>query len=176
MGLEINPDFCALWAAVITWMSETPRVLSWLRNSEEKGSITALACPRVLQEGTEQLGSGHEGFLCSLQHKALPSSALPSVSICHDDFCDSYRKMLDTCGDAENKLAMELSQHEVQIEREVLDPLCLLTEVRQLTWEGNTPGLMHKLSRRGLCQCWCYKTALRSPVLVVESGYETYNM
>lgn len=37
--------------------------------------------------------------------------------------------MLDTCGDAENKLAMELSQHEVQIEREVLDPLCLLTEV-----------------------------------------------
>ncbi|KAJ7397393.1 SH3 domain-binding protein 1 [Pitangus sulphuratus] len=37
-------------------------------------------------------------------------------------------KMLDTCGDAENKLAMELSQHEVQIEREVLDPLCLLTE------------------------------------------------
>uniref|UniRef100_A0A8D0FVV3 Rho GTPase activating protein 17 n=1 Tax=Strix occidentalis caurina TaxID=311401 RepID=A0A8D0FVV3_STROC len=37
-------------------------------------------------------------------------------------------KMLDTCGDAENKLAMELSQHEVQIEREVLDPLYLLTE------------------------------------------------
>lgn len=37
--------------------------------------------------------------------------------------------MLDTCGDAENRLAMELSQHEVQIEREVLDPLCLLTEV-----------------------------------------------
>ncbi|NWZ73468.1 RHG17 protein, partial [Acrocephalus arundinaceus] len=37
-------------------------------------------------------------------------------------------KMLDTCGDAENKLAMELSQHEVQIEREVIDPLCLLTE------------------------------------------------
>lgn len=37
--------------------------------------------------------------------------------------------MLDTCGDAENKLAMELSQHEVQIEREVLDPLCQLTEV-----------------------------------------------
>ncbi|XP_035759448.1 rho GTPase-activating protein 17 [Egretta garzetta] len=37
-------------------------------------------------------------------------------------------KMLDTCGDAENKLAMELSQHEVQIEREVLDPLCQLTE------------------------------------------------
>lgn len=41
--------------------------------------------------------------------------------------------MLDTCGDAENKLAMELSQHEVQIEREVIDPLCLLTEVRQLS-------------------------------------------
>lgn len=51
--------------------------------------------------------------------------------------CDSYRKMLDTCGDAENKLAMELSQHEVQIEREVIDPLCLLTEVSQLSLGGD---------------------------------------
>lgn len=46
--------------------------------------------------------------------------------------------MLDTCGDAENKLAMELSQHEVQIEREVIDPLCLLTEVSQLSLRGET--------------------------------------
>nr|XP_047919031.1 rho GTPase-activating protein 17 isoform X5 [Anser cygnoides] len=38
-------------------------------------------------------------------------------------------KMLDTCGDAENKLAMELSQHEVQIEREILEPLSVLTEM-----------------------------------------------
>lgn len=52
--------------------------------------------------------------------------------------CDSSRKMLDTCGDAENKLAMELSQHEVQIEREVIDPLCLLTEVSQLSLGGGT--------------------------------------
>lgn len=41
--------------------------------------------------------------------------------------------MLDTCGDAENKLAMELSQHEVQIEKEVLDPLYVLTEVSHLS-------------------------------------------
>uniref|UniRef100_A0A8D2MRQ5 Rho GTPase-activating protein 17 n=1 Tax=Zonotrichia albicollis TaxID=44394 RepID=A0A8D2MRQ5_ZONAL len=65
-------------------------------------------------------------------HKALHSSALPSILLqsvtALTNFCDSYRKMLDTCGDAENKLAMELSQHEVQIEREVIDPLCLLTE------------------------------------------------
>lgn len=37
--------------------------------------------------------------------------------------------MLDTCGDAENKLAVELSHHEVQVEKEVLEPLNQLTEV-----------------------------------------------
>lgn len=39
------------------------------------------------------------------------------------------RKMLETCGDAENLLAMELSHHEVQVEKDILEPLSQLTEV-----------------------------------------------
>ncbi|XP_044308565.1 rho GTPase-activating protein 17 isoform X2 [Varanus komodoensis] len=38
-------------------------------------------------------------------------------------------KMLDTCGEAENKLAMELSHHEVQVEKDILEPLNQLTEM-----------------------------------------------
>lgn len=58
--------------------------------------------------------------------------------------------MLDTCGDAENKLAMELSQHEVQIEREILEPLSVLTEVSHSiqVWT-----LVYKLSKNSLS---CY--------------------
>ncbi|XP_033023003.1 rho GTPase-activating protein 17 isoform X5 [Lacerta agilis] len=37
-------------------------------------------------------------------------------------------KMLETCGEAENKLAMELSHHEVQVEKDILEPLSLLSE------------------------------------------------
>ncbi|EPY74524.1 hypothetical protein CB1_001982001 [Camelus ferus] len=39
------------------------------------------------------------------------------------------RKMLETCGDAENQLALELSQHEVFIEKEIVDPLYGIAEV-----------------------------------------------
>lgn len=38
--------------------------------------------------------------------------------------------MLETCGDAESQLALELSQHEVFVEKEVVDPLCGIAEVR----------------------------------------------
>ncbi|KAM9843439.1 rho GTPase-activating protein 17b isoform 3-T3 [Aulostomus maculatus] len=38
-------------------------------------------------------------------------------------------KMMEVCGDAESRLATELMQHEVQIEKEVLDPLNQLAEV-----------------------------------------------
>ncbi|XP_070616970.1 rho GTPase-activating protein 17 isoform X1 [Erythrolamprus reginae] len=37
-------------------------------------------------------------------------------------------KMLETCGEAENKLAMELSHHEMQVEKDVLEPLNQLSE------------------------------------------------
>lgn len=37
--------------------------------------------------------------------------------------------MLETCGDAESQLAVELSQHEVFVEREIVEPLCTIAEV-----------------------------------------------
>ena len=43
------------------------------------------------------------------------------------------RKMMEVCGDAENRLASELMQHELQIEKDILDPLSQLAEVRNLT-------------------------------------------
>lgn len=39
-------------------------------------------------------------------------------------------RMMEACGEAEGRLASELMQHEVQIERDVLDPLNQLTEVK----------------------------------------------
>lgn len=39
--------------------------------------------------------------------------------------------MMEVCGEAENRLASELMQHEVHIEKEVLDPLNQLAEVKQ---------------------------------------------
>ncbi|XP_075292956.1 rho GTPase-activating protein 17 isoform X4 [Opisthocomus hoazin] len=74
---------------------------------------------------------GQHGTDPEKRHKKLPLTALAqnmqegSVQLSDETLLG---KMLDTCGDAENKLAMELSQHEVQIEREVLDPLYQLTE------------------------------------------------
>ncbi|NXS54163.1 RHG17 protein, partial [Brachypteracias leptosomus] len=74
---------------------------------------------------------GQHGTDPEKRHKKLPLTALAqnmqegSVQLSDETLLG---KMLDTCGDAENKLAMELSQHEVQIEREVLDPLYTLTE------------------------------------------------
>lgn len=38
--------------------------------------------------------------------------------------------MMEACGEAEGRLASELMQHEVQIERDVLDPLNQLAEVK----------------------------------------------
>lgn len=38
--------------------------------------------------------------------------------------------MMEACGEAEGRLANELMQHEVQIERDVLDPLNQLAEVK----------------------------------------------
>lgn len=39
--------------------------------------------------------------------------------------------MMEVCGDAENRLASELMQHELQLEKDVLDPLSQLAEVKQ---------------------------------------------
>ncbi|XP_071617544.1 rho GTPase-activating protein 17 isoform X7 [Heliangelus exortis] len=89
-------------------------------------SVCHLAQKRLIACFQGQYGTDPEK-----RHKKLPLTALAqnmqegSVQLSDETLLG---KMLDTCGDAENKLAMELSQHEVQIEREVLDPLALLTE------------------------------------------------
>lgn len=38
---------------------------------------------------------------------------------------------MEVCGEAENRLASELMHHELQIEKDVLDPLSQLAEVRK---------------------------------------------
>ncbi|KAM7151439.1 rho GTPase-activating protein 17 isoform 4-T7 [Macrochelys suwanniensis] len=74
---------------------------------------------------------GQYGTDADKRHKKLPLTAFAqnmqegSVQLSDDTLLG---KMLDTCGDAENKLAVELSHHEVQIEKEILDPLNQLTE------------------------------------------------
>lgn len=40
---------------------------------------------------------------------------------------------MEVCGEGENRLASELMQHELQIEKDVLDPLSQLAEVRGLS-------------------------------------------
>lgn len=37
---------------------------------------------------------------------------------------------MEACGEAESRLASELMQHEVQLERDVLEPLNQLAEVK----------------------------------------------
>uniref|UniRef100_A0A8C8S1U9 Rho GTPase-activating protein 17 n=1 Tax=Pelusios castaneus TaxID=367368 RepID=A0A8C8S1U9_9SAUR len=74
---------------------------------------------------------GQYGTDADKRHKKLPLTAFAqnmqegSVQLSDETLLG---KMLDTCGDAENKLAVELSHHEVQIEKEILDPLSQLTE------------------------------------------------
>lgn len=43
---------------------------------------------------------------------------------------------MEVCGEAENRLASELMQHELQIEKDVLDPLSQLAEVRNILPSG----------------------------------------
>lgn len=42
--------------------------------------------------------------------------------------------MMEVCGEAENRLASELMQHEIQIEKDILDPLNQLAEVSTLVF------------------------------------------
>lgn len=45
-------------------------------------------------------------------------------------FSLACRKMLKLCGETEDKLAQELIHFELQVERDVIEPLFLLAEVR----------------------------------------------
>ncbi|XP_072798908.1 rho GTPase-activating protein 17 isoform X4 [Vicugna pacos] len=74
---------------------------------------------------------GQHGTDAERRHKKLPLTALAQNMIeASTQLEDSLLgKMLETCGDAENQLALELSQHEVFIEKEIVDPLYGIAEV-----------------------------------------------
>lgn len=69
------------------------------------------------------------------EHEYVLILTLFSLSLC-TGVCIN-RKMMEVCGEAENRLASELMQHELQIEKDVLDPLSQLAEVRNLTPSGH---------------------------------------
>uniref|UniRef100_A0A8C0FIR2 Rho GTPase-activating protein 17 n=1 Tax=Bubo bubo TaxID=30461 RepID=A0A8C0FIR2_BUBBB len=108
-----------------------PLPLSSVGSIIERRLDTVRSVCHIAQKRLIACFQGQHGTDPDKRHKKLPLTALAqnmqegSVQLSDETLLG---KMLDTCGDAENKLAMELSQHEVQIEREVLDPLYLLTE------------------------------------------------
>ncbi|KAI2577724.1 Rho GTPase activating protein 17 [Homo sapiens] len=74
---------------------------------------------------------GQHGTDAERRHKKLPLTALAqNMQEASTQLEDSLLgKMLETCGDAENQLALELSQHEVFVEKEIVDPLYGIAEV-----------------------------------------------
>ncbi|XP_035987987.1 rho GTPase-activating protein 17a isoform X2 [Fundulus heteroclitus] len=75
---------------------------------------------------------GHIGAEAEKRHKKLPLTALSQAMVEGGNQLgeDSLiGKMMEVCGEVENRLATELMQHELQMEKEVLDPLSQLAEV-----------------------------------------------
>ncbi|XP_036408551.1 rho GTPase-activating protein 17b isoform X2 [Megalops cyprinoides] len=75
---------------------------------------------------------GHIGTDGEKRHKKLPLTALSQTMQDGGSQLGEESligKMMEVCGEAENRLASELMQHEVQIERDILDPLNQLAEV-----------------------------------------------
>ncbi|KAL1277693.1 hypothetical protein QQF64_024366 [Cirrhinus molitorella] len=75
---------------------------------------------------------GNIGSDAEKRHKKLPLTALSQsmldgVTQLGDE--SLIAKMMEVCGEAENKLALEQSHHEVQLERDILEPLSQLAEV-----------------------------------------------
>lgn len=65
-------------------------------------------------------------------------------------FC---RKMLKLCGEAEDKLAQELINFELQVERDVIEPLFVLAEVRGIWALGGKLGANMRHLRDCAGQC-----------------------
>uniref|UniRef100_A0A1A7WWN2 Rho GTPase-activating protein 17 n=1 Tax=Iconisemion striatum TaxID=60296 RepID=A0A1A7WWN2_9TELE len=75
---------------------------------------------------------GQLGSDTDKRHKKLPLTALSqTMQEGGGQLGDEslIGKMMDVCGEAESRLAVELMQHERQIEKEILDPLNQLAEV-----------------------------------------------
>lgn len=71
------------------------------------------------------------------------------------------RKMLRLCGEAEDKLAQELIHFELQVERDVIEPLFVLAEV---TW-GSLGCPRCPWAVPGLSPCWGREGSPCSPFL-----------
>ncbi|XP_057213701.1 rho GTPase-activating protein 17a isoform X2 [Triplophysa rosa] len=75
---------------------------------------------------------GQIGTDAEKRHKKLPLTALSQAMQDGGSQLGEESligKMMDLCGDAENRLASELMQHEVQIEKDILDPLNQIAEL-----------------------------------------------
>ncbi|XP_036428965.1 rho GTPase-activating protein 17a isoform X2 [Colossoma macropomum] len=75
---------------------------------------------------------GHIGTDAEKRHKKLPLTALSQAMQDGGSQLGEESligKMMEVCGDAENRLASELMQHEMQIEKDILDPLNQLAEI-----------------------------------------------
>ncbi|KAL6477002.1 hypothetical protein MHYP_G00155010 [Metynnis hypsauchen] len=75
---------------------------------------------------------GHVGTDVEKRHKKLPLTGLSQAMLDGGSQLGDESmigKMMEVCGEAENKLAYEQSQHELQLERDILDPLNQLAEV-----------------------------------------------
>ncbi|KAM8825550.1 rho GTPase-activating protein 17-like isoform 4-T4 [Synchiropus picturatus] len=91
---------------------------------------------RLVSHNThKRLGSCLQGQLgtdSEKRHKKIPLTALSqTMQEAGAQLGDEslIGKMMEACGEAEMRLATELLQHEVQIERDILDPLHQLAEV-----------------------------------------------
>ncbi|TSO37040.1 Rho GTPase-activating protein 17 [Bagarius yarrelli] len=75
---------------------------------------------------------GHVGTDMEKRHKKLPLMGLSQAMVDGGSQLGEecmIGKMMELCGEAESKLALDQSQHEVQLEREVLEPLNQLAEI-----------------------------------------------
>lgn len=92
------------------------------------------------QNERDKLGSGklqNSASLETLSRKCLPSRELMTADAGDLLLCGVFsmafpsrcRKMLKLCGETEDKLAQELIHFELQVERDVIEPLFLLAEV-----------------------------------------------
>lgn len=69
--------------------------------------------------------------------------------------------MMEACGEAEGRLASELLQHEVQIEKDILDPLNQLAEVTKKKQNQN--------NRLNFMTCWLSEVSLSVSVLLSQT-------
>lgn len=73
--------------------------------------------------------------------------------------------MMEACGEAEGRLASELLQYEVQIEKDILDPLNQLAEVTKKQNQNN---------RFTFVTCWLSEVSLSVPVVSHRLRFQTY--